>query len=325
MTLKRVLVTGCNGFIGTAQAEQCLSRGWLVRGSVRSQEKKDRLPANVETAVTGEIGPDTDWSGALADVDAVVHLAAAVHDFSWPRKIDQTVYLRVNTAGTARLARACARAGVKRLVFLSTIKVQGEGGGEGYTEKDPEDPRDPYAASKLEAEHALKEIAGRTRLEVVILRPPLVYGPGVRANFLRLIRLVERRIPLPLADVENRRSLIYVGNLTDAILACLDNAAAAGRTYLVADDRHPSTPELISAIAAELGVAPNLWRCPLRLLRAAAALLGKKGEAQRLTQSLWADTSRIRQELGWTPPYSLCEGIAATVKWYQGAGRPAVQ
>jgi len=207
------------------------------------------------------------------------------------------------------------------LLLLSTIKVNGEGGARPYTEKDPEDPRGPYTVSKAEAEHVLREISGRTGLEYVILRPPLVYGPGVKANFLRLIRLVERRIPLPLGSLVNQRSMLFIGNLIDAIRVCLKNPNADGKTYLVADDEIVSTPHLIREIAGLLGMKPRLFACPPAILTMAARIIGRREEVDRLVGSLCADTSRIRQELGWKPEYSLRAGLETTIAWY-GATRP---
>jgi nucleoside-diphosphate-sugar epimerase len=226
-------------------------------------------------------------------------------------------YFRVNIAGTARLARAAADAGVRRMVFLSTVKVHGEGREKPYSEADGAAPQGYYALSKQEAENILREVSRRSRLETVVLRPTLVYGPGVGANFLRLIQLVERRVPLPFACVFNRRSLIFVENLVDAILACLRNPEAAGKTYLVADDESPSTAELITHIAEFLGVPAKLFSFPPFLLRIAADLCGKKKDADRLLGSLIADTSKMQREIGWHPRFSLREGLRQTVDWYR--------
>ncbi len=202
------------------------------------------------------------------------------------------------------------------MVFLSTIKVHGESREEPYTEADGTGAQDPYSISKLEAENALREISRRSQLETVVIRPPLVYGPEVGANFLRLIQLVERRVPLPFASVSNRRSLIFVENLVDAILSCLREPKAAGKTYLVADAESPSTAELITQIAEFLGAPPKLFSFPPYLLRRAAAFFGKQKEADRLLGSLSADTSRIRKEIGWSPKFVQREGLSATVEWY---------
>ena len=276
MTGERLLITGGSGFIGKSLAKKCLEEGWAVRGTVRSASRVPDLPAGVEPVIISDVGPGTDWSHALDGVAVVVHLAARVHQPHNSSRDTHGEYFRTNTAGTARLARCAADAGVRRLLLLSTIKVNGEGGARPYTEKDPEDPRGPYAVSKAEAEHVLREISRRTGLEYVILRPPLVYGPGVKANFLRLIRLVERRIPLPLGSLVNQRSMLFIGNLIDAIRICLKNPYAAGKTYLVADDEIVSTPFLIREIAGLLGMKPRLFSCPPAVLIMAAWIAGKQ-------------------------------------------------
>jgi nucleoside-diphosphate-sugar epimerase len=252
-------------------------------------------------------------------VDAVVHLAARVH-----RDRDDSVgpgtgaaYFHTNTAGTARLARAAAEAGVKRLVFLSTLKVNGEDRAEACRESDPEAPCGPYAVSKYEAENVLREISARTGLQTVILRPPLVYGPGVKANFLSLLKIVDRGIPLPLASVANRRSLIFIDNIVDAVLICLSHPNAAGKTYLIADTEYVSTPELIKKLAFHLGVQPRLIRCPIWMLRFAGRLTRQKEAVAKMTSSLWADTSKIDHEIGWSPSYRLSDGLKKTADWYR--------
>ena len=210
-----------------------------------------------------------------------------------------------------------AASGVKRLVFMSSIKVNGERtSGHPFTETDAPLPEDAYGISKWEAEQALGRIAHQTGLEIVVLRSPLVYGPGVKGNFLRLMALVVRGYPLPLASIHNRRSLIYVGNLVDAIIACLEQSAAAGKTYLVSDGEDISTPELIRAIASVLGIRAKLFPCPATFLTIGAALLGKSREVDRLIGSLQVDSSRIRAELAWQPRISLAQGLEQTAQWY---------
>jgi nucleoside-diphosphate-sugar epimerase len=316
----RLLITGCNGFIGRALSQRCLAEGMAVRGTIRSAPTSTRLPHGVESIIVPDIGPDTDWSGALSGVSEVVHLAARVHTRQGSTPKGQYDHFRVNTAGTACLARAAAETGVRRLVYLSTIKVHGEGLEEPYSEADYEAPQGPYAVSKQAAENVLKEVSGRCPLETVVLRPPLVCGPGVGANFLRLIRLLDRRPPLPFASVSNRRSMIFVDNLVDAILTCLREPKAAGRTYLVADEERLSTPQLIARLADLLGAPARLFAFPPSLLRLAGTLVGKKEETDRLLGTLVADTSRIRQEIAWRPRYSLDEGLQATIAWYRETG-----
>lgn len=313
-----VLITGCSGFIGRALAKKCLSEGWTVKGTIRSDLISRNLPGGVEPVIVQDVGPHTNWSEALDAVTAIVHLAARVHASSNSDCDSDSIeeYFRVNLVGTSNLARSAASAGVRRMVFLSTVKVHGEGREEPYSEADPAAPQGPYAVSKHAAENALKEASKRSPLETVVLRPPLVYGPGVGANFLRLIKLVERRVPLPFSGVTNRRSLIFIENLVDAILACLREPKAAGKTYLVADVESPSTPELITQIAEFLVAPVKLFSFPPAIIRRSSALFGKQKEADRLLGSLVADTSKIRREIGWSPKFVQREGLRATVEWY---------
>ena len=244
---------------------------------------------------------------------AVVHLAARVHVMRDEASDPLAKFREVNTEGTLNLARQAAQAGVKRFVFVSSIKVNGEGRDAAYRETDSPAPEDTYAISKWEAEQGLQQISQETGLEVVILRPPLVYGPGVKANFRRLLDTVARGWPLPLGAIRNRRSLLYLGNFVDAIRVCVEHPAAAGKTFLVDDGQPVSTPDLIRAVAHAMGRPARLLAVPVDALEFAGALLGKQAAVARLTGSLWVDSSLIRTRLGWTPPYSMAAGLAATV------------
>lgn len=311
---KRVLITGATGFVGQALCPLLESSGWTVIQAVRT-------PHEGRIAV-GDIGPDTDWHAALNGVTAIVHLAARVHVMHDATSAPLAEYRAVNTAGTANLACQAAEAGVKRLVYLSSIKVNGERTwNTPFRADDPPRPQDPYAISKWEAEQALQRIAGETGLEVVVLRPPLVYGPGVKANFLRLLGLVERGLPLPLGAVKNRRSLLYLGNLTDAIRISLIHPSAAGKTYLLSDGAALSTAELVRLLAAALGKTPKLIPVPPSVLRIAALLAGKSAEAARLLDSLEIDGTPITRELDWPPPYSTEQGLAVTAAWHRAMMR----
>ncbi len=309
--MKTVLVTGANGFVGQALCPLLESAGWTVRKTARSPQ-----PGCV---VVGEIGPDTDWRAALEGVAAVIHLAARVHVLHDAAGDPLTLYRTVNRDGTAHLAHQAARAGVKRLVYLSSIKVNGEAtSNQPFRPPDPANPQDPYGVSKWEAEQELHRIAADTGMEVVILRPPLVYGPGVKANFLRLLTLVERGIPLPLGAVSNRRSLLYLGNLADVIRCCLEHPAAPDRTFLPSDSTPLSSPALVRAIATSLDKSARLLPIPPVLLKLVGWLTGKNAEVTRLLDSLEIDDPGLRNDLGWLPPYTLEQGLAATAAWYRG-------
>jgi nucleoside-diphosphate-sugar epimerase len=311
--LKEVLVTGANGFIGRALCERMIAEEWQVRGAVRSPAS---LLTGFEPAVVGAIGLDTDWSNALTGINTVVHLASRVHVMNDTTDDPIAEFCRVNVAGTERLARIAAKTGVRRFVYLSSVKVNGEGGPVSYTERDTPAPQDPYGISKWEAEQVLHKIAAESGLEVVIIRPPLVYGPEVKANFLRMIEVVNRDIPLPLASISNRRSLIYLGNLIDAIVACTAHPKAAGQMYLVSDGEDVSTPELIRSVAAALGKPARLFPFPPALMRLAGRLTGKSEAVERLLGSLTIDSTKIRRELNWKPPYTMNQGLKETAKWY---------
>ncbi len=314
----KVLVTGANGFIGKALCKKLLQQGWSVKGAVRSSKAAENLIPETEPAIVGEIGPDTDWAKALHGIDVAVHLAARVHVLAEAGTGYLKRYRTVNTAGTEKLARSAAGLKIKRLVYLSTIKVNGESSrNRPFAAEDEARPEDPYAFSKWEAEQCLKRVSKETGLEHIVVRPPLVYGPGVKANFLRLIEWVDRGIPLPFASLRNSRSLVGLSNLTDLLSVCLAHPDAAGRVFFVSDGNDVSTPELIGLIASSLGKRPRLFSCPQILLRSAAALTRKKGEYERLTGSLRIDISAAKNVLGWEPRVSLSDGIDETVRWYR--------
>jgi len=314
---RTVLVTGAGGFVGRALCERLLSEGCQVRAALR---RAGLMPVlGIEPVSVGEIGPDTDWRGALQDVDAVVHLAARVHKIGDQTSDAMAEYRRVNAFGTAVLAQAAAEAGVRRFIFASSIKVNGEATlpGRPFTESDIPQPHGPYAQSKWEAEQALRQIALRTDMEIVSLRPPLVYGPGVGANFLRLVSWIQAGRPLPLGWAKNRRSLLYLGNLIDAMLACLHAPKLSSQVYLVSDAETVSTPELIRMLARELGRQAHLLPVPPGILRQLGRWLGRDAEVQRLLGELTLDSGLIQRELGWHPPHGLSEGLAATARWYK--------
>lgn len=317
----RVLVTGASGFVGRMLCDLLLRTGYRVRGSSRAPASPAVGSSALEWAQVGALSAQTDWSHALQDVDAVVHLAARVHQPRERAMRAAALHHRTNCEGTVRLAEMSAAAGVRRLVFLSTVKVNGkrtvrhaDGSCQRYSEDDVPHPQGAYAQSKWEAEQALLEIAARAPMAVTILRPPLVYGPGVGANFLRLVRAVQKGVPLPFARVVNMRSLVYVENLAEAILVCMESKAAANKTYLVGDVE-VSTPDLIDAVARVLGCRPRLIRMPLWALRLGGVLTLRSAAVSRLLDSLLIDDSRIRRELFWTPSMTMQQGLARTAAW----------
>jgi len=314
--LKSVLVTGANGFIGYVLCNRLVVEKWKVSGTVRTAGYSS--VQEVKIVIIGDVNAVTDWNAALQGIDTVVHLAARVHVMKDSSTEPLQAYREVNVQGTEKLARQAADRGVRRFIFMSTVKVNGEENEKAYTESDTPSPMNSYGISKMEAEKIISDISVKTGMETVILRPPLVYGPGVKANFLRLLRVVDRGMPLPLASTKNQRSMIYVENLVDAILQCMLNPCAAGQTYLVSDGQNVSTPGLIRMIAASLHKQPRLFRFPPLALYMAGRLTGQGPAVDRLIGSLTVDTDKIRNELGWTAPFTLEEGLRNTVFWYEG-------
>lgn len=310
-----VLVTGATGLIGRQLCQEAAHAGQRVRAALRREAPLP--PGAAEAVVVGEIGAHTDWQAALCGVDSIVHLAAVAHA-NLRSQDDVRACFEINERGTQRLAEAAGRWGVRRLVYLSSVKVNGEDSGRGvYTVLDPPDPQDFYGISKWRAEQHLAEIATHADLQVTIVRSPLVYGPGVRANFLRLLRCVDLQLPLPLGAVENRRSLVSVWNLCDLLLHVLTNTAATGRTLMVSDGEDLSTPELIRRLAAAMERKARLVRVPVAVLEALGSLLRRKGDIDRLCRSLAVDITKTSSELGWRPPVPLDEGLMRTVRWYR--------
>lgn len=309
----KIAVTGASGFVGRALCGHLSAHGHIVVPTVRSASGR---PNEV---VVGSITSATDWQHVLAGCDAAVHLAARVHVMDDTAQDPLALYQATNTDATLNLARQAAEAGVKRFVYISSIKVNGEGRDTPYRETDAAAPEGAYAISKWEAEQGLQRIAADTGLEVVILRPPLVYGPGVKANFLQLMHMVERGWPLPLGAIRNRRSLLYLGNFVDAIRLCIEHPAAAGQTFLLDDGQPVSTPELVRALSHAMGRHARLLAVPAGMLKRVGALLGKRAAVARLTGSLYLDCSEIRLRLSWTPPHTFEQGLVATVADWQTA------
>ncbi len=302
----RVLVTGATGFVGSVLVSRLAATpSWQVRAVCRTPPSSP--PAGIEWRAGPELGPDADWRPLLSGVDVIVHLAARVHVMEAAGPSAAPQFHRTNVEGTRRLAVQATSAGVRRFVFLSSIKVNGEQGR--FNEDSPAVPVDPYAVSKSEGERVLRDLARSAPLEVVILRPPLVYGPGVKANFLSLLNAVRRGIPLPFGAIANRRSLVNVDNLVDLIVVCLDHPAAASETFMVSDGEDLSTPSLVRRLAVAAGGRARLVPVPGWGLRLAGALSGQTAAIERLTGSLQVDISKARRVLGWQPPFSVDEGL----------------
>jgi nucleoside-diphosphate-sugar epimerase len=295
---------------------------------VRNHHQPAFIGTPYNVSVVDQLDSTTDWTPALHHVDTVIHLAARVHVMHDNARDKLAAYREVNVAGTLQLAKQAAETGVRRLVYLSTLKVNGEqtftgtansiphGAKEYFTSADVAAPQDEYAVSKWEAEQALWDVSANTGLEVVVVRPPLVYGPGVKGNFLRLMQLVERGVPLPLGSVTNRRSLIGIDNLTDLLIRCMSHPHAAGQTFLVSDGEDLSTPALIETLAREMGKSPRLFPVPLSLLRMAGRMSGKLQEIERLVGSLQVDCAHTCSVLGWNPPVPVEEGLRKAVDWF---------
>jgi nucleoside-diphosphate-sugar epimerase len=313
--MKRVLVTGAGGFVGNILCPMLEQAGYRVRAVVRTDIRSDA--AATERVAVGDIGGQTDWTQALCEVDLVIHLAARVHLMKDARAADAS-YLETNARGTKRLAAESARNGVQRLVYLSSVKVNGEEReGRPYSTADVPHPLDAYGCSKWRGEQFLAEAAARTDMQAVVVRSPLVYGAGVRANFLRLLRWVDRERLLPLAAIHNRRSLVSVWSLCDLLIRVLTHPEAAGGTWMVSDGEDISTPELVRRIARAMGRRARLLAVPVPLLRLAGGLLGRGENVRRLCGSLTVDITPTRERLGWSPPLSMDEALARTVSWYQ--------
>ncbi len=307
--MTKVLITGASGFVGQALCPVLEKEGFEVVPAVRSPgpETENDFP----NAVTGKtVDAKTDWRRELAGVDIVIHLAARVHVMHSSKSDDLENFRDTNVEGTRNLARQAAELGVKRFVYLSSIKVNGERTDDKpFVADQKPNPEDPYAISKWEAERALGNIAEETGLEVVIIRPPLVYGPGVKGNLATLNRVIKKGIPLPLGAVDNRRDFVSIYNLCDLIRVCCLHRRAAGNVFLVSDNESLSSVELIRHLAKGLGRSARLFSVPVGALKFVAGLLGKAGQAERLTGNLQVDISRTQEVLDWKPPLTVAESF----------------
>ena len=313
--MRRVLITGATGFVGRVLCARLAEAGYRLRAALRTDTE---LPSCIgEKVVVGDMSLITEWRPALADVDLVVHGAARTHV---PRDAPQkrALYEAVNAHGTRHLAQAAARAGVRRFVYLSSIKVNGEATSQRpYQASDLPDPRDDYGKSKLQGETYLMQAAAGTGMEAAIVRPPLVYGPGVRANFLRLMRWVDSQWPLPLGAIHNQRSLVSVWNLCDLIETLLANRRPAAGMWLVSDGEDLSTPDLIRRLGRAMQRTVRLVAVPVPLLQVCAAIAGRRAEAARLCGSLRVSITATREALGWSPPVLMDEALMRTAAWYR--------
>lgn len=307
-----VLVTGANGFVGHTLCKELSMRHFSVLSTVRS--KMANVPYS--TVLIDAIGPESNWFTALKEVRVVIHLAARVHVMHDTAIDPLEDFRKINVKGTLNLARQAAIAGVQRFVFISSVKVNGEQTkpGHAFTEADNPAPQDSYGISKMEAEQGLRKIAQETGMEVVIIRPPLVYGPGVKANFAALIQTVQKGWPLPLGAIHNQRSLIGLDNLVDFILTCTTHPLAANETFLISDDHDISTTELVQGLAKAAGKKSWLIPVPSWLLLLSGRLLGQRAAIHRLCGNLQVDISKAKQLLGWAPPISIEEGLRRSVQ-----------
>lgn len=314
--MARILLTGSTGFVGTA----LLAAFKNVIGVQVVPVVRHASASNPEGSIAvGNMDGTTDYSAAIQGIDVVVHAAARAHIMRDEVADPLAEYRKVNVEGTLKLAQDTAAAGVKRFIYISSIKVNGESttGRDPFSATHQPAPQDPYGLSKQEAEDGLRQLAVDTGMEVVIIRPPLVYGPGVKANFLSLLKVSDTGLPLPFARIKNARSLVYVGNLVDCIIRSIQHPAAANQTFLVSDGEDVSLPELVKHIRTALGRPARLLPVPVGLFKLAGALTGKQSVVDRLVGDLQVDTTNTRELLGWTPPFTLEQGLQATVAEYK--------
>lgn len=313
--MKKILITGANGFIGNSLYKRLLKTGRSCVGTVRSNNLNSSN-VNIEYIPVDNIGISTNWKIALRDVDCIIHCAGRAHIMKKIDANEEKFFNSVNVDGTKQLAKQAAELGVKRLVFLSSIKVNGEVTQEKeiFRYDDTPNPKDAYAKSKLEAEKVLWKASNELGLEIVIVRLPLVYGFDVRGNLARLIKLVKSGVFLPLSLIQNQRSMIGIDNLVDFLICCVDHPNAAGKTFLISDGEDLSTPDLINYLAASMGKRVRLFPFPIFLLKFLSSIFGRREEFDRLTGSLRIDNSYTKEILNWTPPLSVEEGIRKMVQ-----------
>ena len=318
LSLKKILVTGSTGFLGKAIIQKLYElEEYSIRASTRV--KYNNLHDSIEISYIDNVSASTDWSAALKDVDVIIHTVARVHVMNETSDDPLIEFRDVNTYGTLNLATQASIAGVKRFIYLSSIKVNGEGTTlhSVFSEADIPAPSDPYGVSKHEAEVSLIKLSQNITMDVVIIRPPLIYGPGVKANFLSMMRLINKRIPLPLGLINNSRSLVAIENVVDLIITCIEHPAASNQVFLVSDGDDMSTTDLCKKMASALGVSVILLPIPQFIIEVSAALIGKKSISDRLCGSLRVDISKAKNMLGWTPPMGVDEALLKTAISYK--------
>lgn len=324
--MKKVLVTGATGFIGQSLIKSLLDVNRPVRGTIRSSNSFF-LNKKIEYASIGDINCSTDWKESLVDVDCIIHCAAKAHVMKYTKNNLPKIYQSVNVDGTEQLAKQAAKAKIRRFIFLSSIKVNGENTRNHdsyetfnetkksiFSHEDLECPKDLYAKSKLKAEKVLWEISSRTGLELVVVRLPLVYGYGAKGNLARLIKLIKLGIPLPLSLAKNKRSMIGIDNLVNLLIRCIDHQEAIGKTFLASDSEHLSTPEFIKLIASSMGRKANLFPLPIFMLKFLGSIFGKRSEINRLVGSLMIDNTHTLETLNWRPTIDVEEGVRRMVQ-----------
>ncbi|MCE5976025.1 UDP-glucose 4-epimerase family protein [Pseudomonas sp. JR33AA] len=313
----RVFLTGASGFVGSAVLQRLLADGMPIVATIRGNSSP--LPPAVEAVSFDSFEEACQWGQALLGCDTVIHCAARVHVMNDTEADPLAAFRKINVQGTMNLARQAVAAGVKRFVFVSSIKVNGEETalGQPYTAHDRPQPQDPYGISKMEAEAELWALAKASGLEVVIIRPVLVYGPGVKANFQAMMRWLSKGVPLPFGAIDNRRSLVALDNLVDLITTCIDHPAAANQVFLVSDGEDLSTTALLRRMAQALGAPARLLPVPSWILSGGAKLLGRTALSKRLCGSLQVDIEKTRKVLGWQPPVSVDAALRATAQHFQ--------
>ena len=317
--MKKVLITGATGFVGKALCERLIRDKYQVVAAIRKSSNLNALSIEICNISVDDISVNTDWKVGLKDVKSVVHLAARVHVMNDTVSDPLYEFRKTNFEGTMQLAKGCVKAGVKRFVYLSTIKVHGEESfhGQPFTENDTTTQiKDPYGISKQETESALLDLSKKSGMEVVIIRPPLVYGPGVKANFFNMMKWLYRGVPLPFGSIKNKRSLIGLDNLVDLIVTCMEHPSAANQIFLASDGEDLSTTELLKRVSAAMNKSSRLLPVPQKLIEFSLKFIGKDDLSRRLCGSLQVDISKARKLLNWSPSTSVDHGIEMTVQHF---------